>query len=155
MKTPGSTRELRRTYDRLQQEGHVDKEAAVLLRAGKKLATDNKLLRLENDGLRKAVIGQKKKRKRGKAMNFYDEGEKEGQALFFGPAKVARVRARNAAIEEAEQQRKRDVDDRKLQSAITGAEKAREAEEKKNQRVSQISLPFSSADRGKGESPTS
>jgi len=39
-------------------------------------------------------------------MNLYDPGENEGQALFFSPAKVARVRQRNADAEQAERQRK-------------------------------------------------
>jgi hypothetical protein len=65
-------------------------------------------------------------------MNLYDPDENEGQALFFSPAKVARVRQRNADLEEAERQRKQNLSDKKLQAAITRAEKAREAEEKKN-----------------------
>jgi hypothetical protein len=68
-------------------------------------------------------------------MNLYDPDEKEGQALFFSPAKVARVRQRNADLEEAERQRKQNLSDKKLQAAIARAEKAREAEEKKNQRL--------------------
>jgi hypothetical protein len=134
-KTPESSRALRRTFKRLQKEGHVDDQAAVLLRAGEKLATDNDLLRHENRGLRNAIIHEKKKRKRGKAMHFLDEGEIEGQALFFSPAKVARVRQRLRDADEAERQRKQTADDIKLQRAIGRAEKAREAEQKKNARV--------------------
>ena len=134
-KTPGSSRALRRTFKRLQKEGHVDDQAAVLLRAGEKLATDNELLRHENRGLRNAIVHEKKKRKRGKAMHFLDEGEIEGQALFFSPAKIARVRQRHRDAEEAEQQRKQTADDRKLQRAIERAEKVHEAEQKKIARV--------------------
>jgi hypothetical protein len=76
-----------------------------------------------------------KKRKRGKVMNFLDEGEKAGQALSFSPAKVARVRERNANLEQAQLQRKRDIDDRKLQAAIVRENKAREAEIKKIERA--------------------
>src|SRR6266536_2728002 len=70
-KTPGSTRALRRTYKRLHAEGHVDNEAAVLMRAGEKLAAENKILRKENEGLRDAIFEEKRKKKREKALNFY------------------------------------------------------------------------------------
>ena len=126
---------MRRVYKKLEKEGHVDENAKILLRAGEKLATELEIVRHENNGLRKAIIHEKKKRKRGKAMNLYDPDEKEGQALFFSPAKVARVRQRNADLEEAERQRKQNLSDKKLQAAIARAEKVREAEEKKNQRL--------------------
>jgi len=45
------------------------------VRAGEKLATDNKLLRKENEGLRGVIFEEKRKRKREKTLNFYDEGE--------------------------------------------------------------------------------
>ena len=41
----GSVRALRRTYGRLHAEGHVDNKAAILVRAGEKLASENKILR--------------------------------------------------------------------------------------------------------------
>jgi hypothetical protein len=68
-------------------------------------------------------------------MHLYDPDENEGQALFFNPAKVARVRQRNADAEEAERRRKQNADDKKLQLAVARAEKAREAQEKKNRRA--------------------
>jgi len=48
-------------------------------------------------------------------MHLYDKGEKEGQALFFSPEKIARVRERVAAAQEAERQRQQAISDRKLQ----------------------------------------
>ena len=105
------------------------------VRAAEKLATELEIVRHENQGLRPAVIHEKKKGKRGKAMNLYDPDENEGQALFFSPGKVARVRQRFADAEEAERQRKQTASDKKLQAAIAGDEKAREAEEKRNRRV--------------------
>ena len=77
-KTPGSTRSLRRTFRRLQKEGKVHPDAAVLLHAGKKLAADRDIIRYENIGLRKAVVHERKKRKRGKVIHLYDKGETEG-----------------------------------------------------------------------------
>jgi hypothetical protein len=90
----------------LRKEGKITQETARLLRAGEKLAAELEIAQHEIQGLRKAIIHEKKKRKRGKAMNLYDPDENEGQALFFNPAKVARVRQRNADAEQAERQRK-------------------------------------------------
>jgi len=74
------------------------------VRAGEKLATDNKLLHKKNKSLRGAIFKEKRKRKRGKALNFYNKGEQEGQALFFNPTKITRVRERVAAQKNAELQ---------------------------------------------------
>jgi hypothetical protein len=133
-KTPGSTRSLRRTFRRLQDEGKIHPDAAVLLRAGEKLATNLDIVRHENIGLRKAVLHEKKRRKRGKAMHLYEEGENEGQGRFFSPAKVARARDRITTAEEAQRQHQLATQDKKRQMAISRAEKAREAEERKKER---------------------
>jgi hypothetical protein len=74
------------------------------MRGGEKFAAENKIFRKEVEDLRKAIFEEKRKRKREKALNFYDEGEIEGQALFFSPAKIARARKRAAALEEIESQ---------------------------------------------------
>ena len=89
-------------YRCLYAEGYVNNEAAVLVRAGEKFAVENKVLRKENEGLRDIIFEEKRKLKRGKAFNFYEEGEQEGQVLFFSSAKIARARERVAAQEEAE-----------------------------------------------------
>jgi hypothetical protein len=131
LKTPSSTRGIRRTFKQLQKEGHVDEDAKILLHASEKLATELEIARHEIQGLRKTVIHEKKKRKRGKAMHLYDPEEKEGQALFFSPAKIARMREREEREKQEEQQRKQIISDKKLQRAIARDEKAREAEEKR------------------------
>jgi hypothetical protein len=59
-------------------------------------------LRIKNEGLRGAIFEEKRKRKRGKALNFYEKGEQVGEALFFSPAKVTRARERAAALEKVE-----------------------------------------------------
>ena len=133
-KTPGSTRSLRRTFRRLQDEGKIHSDAAILLHAGEKFAADRDIVRHENIGLRKAVLHEKKRRKRGKAMHLYDEGETEGQARFFSPAKIARICKRMAAAEDTQRQHQLAVQDKKLQMAISKAEKVRETEERKQQR---------------------
>jgi hypothetical protein len=85
----------------------------------------------ENQGLKKTVVHEKKKRKRGKAMNLYNPGEKEGGVLFFSPAKIARVHARDADEKQAQEQRKQIAREKKRQRAITRDEKARETEERR------------------------
>jgi hypothetical protein len=88
----------------LKNADYVNKEAAILIRDGEKFAAENKIPRREIEGLRKANFEEKRKKKRGKALNFYKEDEMEGQALFFSPAKIARARERAAALEETESQ---------------------------------------------------
>jgi hypothetical protein len=95
---PGSVRILRKTYGRLHAESHINNKAAILVRAGEKLASENKILRKENEGLRGAIFEKKRKRKRGKALNFY-KSEQASQALFFNPTKITRARERAAALE--------------------------------------------------------
>jgi hypothetical protein len=133
-KTPGSSKSLRRAFRRLQDEGKIHPDAVVLLHAGEKLAADLDIAQHEIIGLQKAVLHEKKKRKRGKAMHLYDEGETEGQGRFFSPTKIGRIRERAAAAEDAQRQHQLAMSDKKLQLAISRAEKAREAEERKQQR---------------------
>jgi hypothetical protein len=131
LKIPDSTRALRRTYGRLHIENHINNKVAVLVSAEKKFITENKLLRKENKGLRNTLFKEKRKKKRKKALNFYEKDEKERQTLFFNPAKITRARERAAAQKEAEIQQKRTAEDKKLQRAIRREEKARKAAEKK------------------------
>src|SRR5271156_5150668 len=95
----GSVRALRRIYGRLHAEGYVDNKTAILVRAGEKLVSENKILRIENEDLRDAIFEKKRKRKRGKALDFY-KGDQAGETLFFSSIKVTRARERAAALEE-------------------------------------------------------
>jgi regulator of replication initiation timing len=88
----------------LHAEDHINNKAAILIRAGEKLTAENKILRIENEGLRDAIFEKKHKRKRSKPLNFYKESEQENQALFFSPAKIARARERAAALKKIELQ---------------------------------------------------
>ena len=104
-KTPRSTKAVRRLYKKLKKEGHIDEERGELLFVAKKLAAYNEILRFENEGFRNAIVNEKKKRKRGKAMKFHEKGEVAGQVLFFSLAKIGRFRDRQVALEEAEAQK--------------------------------------------------
>ena len=66
-----SVRALRRIYGRLYVEGYINNKTAILVRAGEKLASENKILRIENEGLRGVIFKEKRKRKRGKTLDFY------------------------------------------------------------------------------------
>jgi hypothetical protein len=98
---PGSVRDLRKIYGRLYTEDHVNNKTAILVRAREKLAFKNKILRIKNEDLRGAIFEKKRKKKRDKALNFYEKGEQIGQALFFNFAKITRARERAAALKEA------------------------------------------------------
>jgi hypothetical protein len=67
--------------------------------------SENKILRIKNEGLRSAIFEKKRKKKRGKALNFHEKGEQAGQTLFFSLAKVTRARERAAVLEKTEFQR--------------------------------------------------
>ncbi|KAK5139604.1 hypothetical protein LTR04_003455, partial [Oleoguttula sp. CCFEE 6159] len=100
-----------------------------------KLATKLEISQHENQGLKRALVQERKKRKRGKRLNLYEEGENPGQARFFSPSRVERARRQAADEAEAERQRKQAIQDRKLKVARARVEKAREKEERKAARV--------------------
>jgi hypothetical protein len=62
-------------YGRLHAENYIDNKAAILLRADEKLAAENKILRIENESLRGTIFEKKRKKKRDKFLNFYEESE--------------------------------------------------------------------------------
>jgi hypothetical protein len=99
----------------LHAEDYIDNEAAILIRAGEKLAAENKILRKKNEGLRNVIFEKKRKRKCSKFLNFYEEDKQKDQILLFSPAKIVRARERAAALEKAEFQQKRTAADKKLQ----------------------------------------
>jgi hypothetical protein len=99
---PGLVRALRRIYGRLHAEDYVNNKTAILVRAGKKLASENKILRIKNEDLRGAIFEEKRKRKRDKGLDFHEESEQANQALFFSFAKITRARERATALEETE-----------------------------------------------------
>ena len=71
----------------MQKDGYVTVEALPLLRTSEKLATKVDILQHEVQGLKKAVVQEKKKRKRGRKLDLREEGENPGQARFFSPSR--------------------------------------------------------------------
>jgi len=102
VRTPTSARSLRRMFNRLQKEGHIDVEARSFLHASEKLATKLEISQHEIQGLKRALVEEKKKRKRGKRLSLYEAGESVGQARFFSPSRVERARQQAANEAEAE-----------------------------------------------------
>ncbi|KAN0085067.1 hypothetical protein V8E54_001534 [Elaphomyces granulatus] len=97
--TPMSVRAVRRTVKAIVREeniasNHVDH----LIRAAQKLSIEKEILEHENKSLRRALIDEKNRRKRGKPMGLIDK-DRPGQAQFFSPTKVATARAKAAEIE--------------------------------------------------------
>jgi regulator of replication initiation timing len=66
---------LRKTYERLHAEDYINNKTVILVRVDKKLITENKILRIENEGLRGIIFEKKRKKKRDKFLNFYKENE--------------------------------------------------------------------------------
>jgi hypothetical protein len=63
---PDSVRALRKIYGRLHAEDYINNKAAILVRAGEKLTSKNKILRIENEDLRDAIFEKKRKKKGAK-----------------------------------------------------------------------------------------
>jgi hypothetical protein len=77
-------RAFRKTYDRLKNADHINKEIAVLMREGERFTAENKIFRKEIEDLREVIFEKKRKKKRGKVLNFYEEGEMEDHIVVFG-----------------------------------------------------------------------
>ena len=138
-------------FNQLQKDGYVTAEASPLLYASEKLATKLEISQHEVQGLKRALVEEKKKRKRGRKLDLREEGENPGQARFFSPARVERARQQAADEVEAERQRKQAIQDRKLSVARARVEKAREKEERKVARVSACEAAKAEREREKAE----
>jgi hypothetical protein len=100
-----------------------DEETRKLIHTFEKLHTDNKILRNENEGLRKAVKIEKDRRKRGKPL-FNDLGAgNDNMAFFFSPNKIGQRRQELEEQQQAKEQIEREKAEKRL-------EKARKKEER-------------------------
>jgi hypothetical protein len=135
MKTPCSLRAIRQIARQFRNEGLIDARVSLLWRAAEKLASQHEIVQHENQDLRAALNLACKKPKRRKAMGLFNVEENGGQPVFFSPAKVELVRQRQMDQEQADEQRRQAIENRRLQTAITREERAREAAKKKEQRA--------------------
>ncbi|KAF2272784.1 uncharacterized protein EI97DRAFT_200845, partial [Westerdykella ornata] len=125
-----------------------DSKAATLTRTVHTIAAKNQLLKHENEQLKEALLNEKKRRQRGKALQLKAPEEYNGGAVFWSPAKVQKARdfqAQKEAEEKAIQAQKDEetklreqqklqkaalLEERRRERAAAKAERAREREQK-------------------------
>jgi hypothetical protein len=112
-----------------------EKKAQQLSNTMHALSTENMLLKMQNDGLKKRLVNEKKRRKRGKPLMLDFPTSNEGGAIFYSPNKMQQARDRQdqkAANAEAER-RQKEVD--KTCKKAEKAAKVRLVEERKTART--------------------
>ena len=133
-KTPGSVRGLRRAAKTIRSETtDITAGLDLIIRASEKLAIRNDILEHEMKGLRTALVDEKKRRKKGKPMGLFVKDE-PGQAMFFSPAKIAAVRARQKELEAQKEQEKLEKAVERQIKATERGRKAQEAQERRETR---------------------
>ena len=134
-KTPGSVRGVRRAIKAIRSETtDIAAGLDLIIRASEKLAIRNNILEHEIIGLRTALVDEKKRRKRGKPMGLWDKDE-PGQAIFFSPAKIAAVRARQGELEAQKEQEKLKKELERQNKAVEKERKAQEVQERRETRT--------------------
>lgn len=108
-----------------------DKKSQQLSNTMHALSMENMLLKMQNAGLKKSLINEKKKRKRGKPLILDVDTRKEGGAIFFSPNKVQQARDRQAVKDaQAEANRIQKKEEKALREVFK-AEKAKALEMRK------------------------
>ena len=116
------------------------------------LSVENMLLKMQNDGLKKSLINEKKKRKRGKLLLLNFDTRKEEGAVFFSPNKIQQARDRQTvkdkqaeanrmqkeekkALREIKKIEKQEtIETRKIAKALKKKEKLQEHDQKRTQK---------------------
>jgi hypothetical protein len=112
-----------------------DKGSRQLSQTIHTMAVRNTLLTQENDRLREALINEKKKRKRGKALLLEDPSQYDGGAIFWSPQKVQEARDRQEQKDAEEKALQHQKEENQLGREAQKAEKARMLEERKRTRA--------------------
>ena len=86
-----------------------------------------------NKGLMEALIGEKKRRKRGKPMGLMDNIE-PGQAMFFSPAKIAALRLQQEELEAKKEAERLTKEADKQRKKIEKQETAQKIQQRKEER---------------------
>lgn len=137
-KTPGSVRGVRRMVKAMRANlDDVDLYLNKLTKAYENMAIDNEITHHENSGLTEALISEQKRRKRGKKMGLFPKDE-PGQAIFFSPAKIASVRARQAQMEAEKEQEKLEKERERQARAAEKKQKAQETRERRETRQREL-----------------
>ena len=87
------------------------KETQRLANTVHTLTIENLILKMENRGLKRSLVNEKKRRKKGKALPLPKPEDYHGGAIFYSPSKVQQARntqARKAEEEKALQRQKED-----------------------------------------------
>ena len=129
-KTPKSVRGVRRAIKAIKAEDPHPDALENIIRAAEKLSITANIQAHELKGLREALVSEKKRRKRGKAMGLFDK-DKPGQAMFFSPGRIAAVRARQEELEAQQEQEKLAKEEEKKRRVIERELKAQEARKRK------------------------
>jgi hypothetical protein len=113
------------------------------------LSTENILLKLRCQGLESALQNEKKKRQRGKALQFNIPPPENGGAVFYSPKKVQQARELQKQKDEAIQIAKASKEEKKVRQQQAKEEKQRLLEERKRIRASQRELRLIEAEQKK------
>ncbi|KAF1961808.1 hypothetical protein CC80DRAFT_357101, partial [Byssothecium circinans] len=99
------------------------------------LSTQNVLLKLEVQGLKKALVNEKKRRQRGKALQLEMPLNQDGGAIFWSPNKVQLARERETQKAEAARAERLQKEEDSQRRAIEKAEKQRALEERRRMKA--------------------
>ncbi|EED21380.1 pogo transposable element, putative [Talaromyces stipitatus ATCC 10500] len=134
-KSPGSVRAIRRTLKAIRQEKSDLSEATQLaLKALQKYAVQNEILEHQQQGLVDALIGEKKRQKRGRPLGLINK-DNPGEAQFFSPGRIEAARQQIQNIELQKEQGKIEAANRRTQKAFARQQKAQEIQERRETRI--------------------
>lgn len=101
------------------------------------LSTENILLKLQCEGLQIALQNEKKKRQRGKPLQFQLKASDDGGAVFYSPQKIQQARDLQLGKERAAEQLKASKEEQKVRRQQEKEAKQRLIEDRRKIRASQ------------------
>ena len=110
-----------------------EKAVPILFRSIERLATQYEIDTHISQGLRKALVYEKQKRRKGKRLNLL--GEESSGPQLFSPSRVLAAKAYQAQKEAAEEQKRLEAAEKRAQGAEKRLQKEKEREEKALQRA--------------------
>lgn len=139
---PGSGRSALSTEDwrvvrRLVKDATSSHDAAKIKKLENtviSLHTKLAIAKAENNGLRKAVTTEKRRRKRGKGLFEDMREEGDGHALFFSPSKIQLAREKKEAKERKKDEEALQKENEKIVKRQEKEEQARLVEQRKKER---------------------
>ena len=125
-----------------------DKRAQKLSQAFHQISTQKALLEHEVKGLREALVNERKRRKRGKALLLEEPEEYHGGAVFWSPRKVKEARDRQQLKEREEEQLQQQKAEAKRQREDARQAKAEAVQARRQAKIeARISREKEKADR--------